>query len=292
MHTLAERFEAVAALAWSALDEALLARDGVCVLCAEEPARCEGDPTTSSRGPNPAKAPPSSIDNLALLCGTSTAPVTSNSSNPHSARVTSPTVACTTTNAPLPGALTASGTPHPTPATPAGGDTPAPTTPTPPQDRAPVPEPAERWPPDSGLHGNDRRQQIRCPDRLRQVRAGTPGDGAGAISPDAPPTATGGPARGTPPAGEGCPRPGDTKGQVAGPSRQLHATEGGDARRRRQRDFARRAADSHRRPRDRDRSRRCERLRATHRGRSAGIALTAKSSPRSPHRRRGHTSPK
>ena len=46
---------------------ALLARDGGCVLCAEEPARCEAHHITPWAKPNNG---PTDIDNLALLCGT------------------------------------------------------------------------------------------------------------------------------------------------------------------------------------------------------------------------------
>ena len=46
---------------------ALLARDGVCVLCAEEPARCESHHIVPWAKPGEG---PTDIDNLALLCGT------------------------------------------------------------------------------------------------------------------------------------------------------------------------------------------------------------------------------
>ena len=46
---------------------ALIARDGGCVLCAEEPARCEGHHMTPWAEPGNG---PTDIDNLALLCGT------------------------------------------------------------------------------------------------------------------------------------------------------------------------------------------------------------------------------
>ena len=46
---------------------ALIARDGGCVLCAEEPARCEGHHMTPWAEPG---SGPTDIDNLALLCGT------------------------------------------------------------------------------------------------------------------------------------------------------------------------------------------------------------------------------
>ena len=46
---------------------ALIARDGGCVLCAEEPARCEAHHITPWAKPNNG---PTDIDNLALLCGT------------------------------------------------------------------------------------------------------------------------------------------------------------------------------------------------------------------------------
>ena len=171
---------------------------GMASVCFVPTSRPAANPTTSSRGPNPAKAPPTSI-----IWPSCAAPAT---------------VACTTANASSPGTRTASGAPPPTPATPAGGDTPAPTTPTPPLDRAPEPDPAERRPPDSGLRLNDYWQQIRCPGspptgeggdaedaedaggrvaNSTHQRAGTPGDGTGAISPDAPPTATDGPATAT-----------------------------------------------------------------------------------------------
>ena len=45
---------------------ALIARDGGCVLCAEEPARCEAHHITPWAKPNNG---PTDIDNLALLCG-------------------------------------------------------------------------------------------------------------------------------------------------------------------------------------------------------------------------------
>ena len=46
---------------------ALLARDGACVLCAEEPARCESHHIVPWAKPGEG---PTDIDNLALLCGT------------------------------------------------------------------------------------------------------------------------------------------------------------------------------------------------------------------------------
>ncbi len=46
---------------------ALLARDGVCVLCAEEPSRCESHHIVPWAKPGEG---PTDIDNLALLCGT------------------------------------------------------------------------------------------------------------------------------------------------------------------------------------------------------------------------------
>ena len=47
--------------------QALLARDGVCVLCADEPARCEAHHIVAWAKPGEG---PTDIDNLALLCGT------------------------------------------------------------------------------------------------------------------------------------------------------------------------------------------------------------------------------
>ena len=46
---------------------ALLARDGVCVLCADEPARCESHHIVPWAKPGEG---PTDIDNLAFLCGT------------------------------------------------------------------------------------------------------------------------------------------------------------------------------------------------------------------------------
>ena len=53
--------------ATAAQRRALLARDGVCVLCAEEPARCESHHIVPWAKPGEG---PTDIDNLALLCGT------------------------------------------------------------------------------------------------------------------------------------------------------------------------------------------------------------------------------
>ena len=154
---------------------ALLVRDGVCVLCADEPARCESHHIIPWAKPGEG---PTDIDNLAFLCGTCHRRL----HNHKRVLTRSPDGAWGTTPDPRHARRRKHPGPHHTGA----------------QQHPSPRDPGERNNAGSGARARSSGAGASVgPTRTRhqQKRAGTPGDGAGAISPDAPPTATGGPTR-------------------------------------------------------------------------------------------------